>query len=151
MGEQKRRAGRPQRSRYRASLGRELRFGVVAGLSFATLYGAYALVLYAVRGRGPFTAGGVSLAAVLGAYAFGGLAAGTLVGLLHPLRRSLPGQLALGVVCATVVFAGVVVATDGWPSRWSAGQWQDVAVLGALFGVAAPLALRRVWRGPPIS
>ena len=126
-------------------LRRRLPAGIAVGLLFATLYGARAVALYLVRGGAPFAAHGVSLGAVLAAYLGAGIAAGALYGALFPLRRSLPGQLILGVGCAAVVYTGIGVATAGWPWRWGALEWHTLALCAIVMRVGAPLVARRVW------
>jgi hypothetical protein len=66
-------------------------------------------------------------------------------GLLHPLRRSLPGQLVVGVAIATLAFLSIGAATDGPAAARPGRAWRDALALGALFGVAGTLALRRAW------
>lgn len=140
MGEHKRAR---RTSYYQAVLGREVRSGVTGGLVLASFYCLYAVGLYAVRGARPFDRNDTTLAGALGAYVAAGALGGVAVGLLHPLRRSLPGLVVVTTVCATLAFFAVTVATDGPPTRWGPAEWRATAVLGLLFGPIAAVIVHR--------
>ena len=141
MGEHKRRGRR--KSEYRIGLGREVASGLLGGLLFATAYCAYVLVLYALRGPAPFDRRDTTLAAVLTTYAVSGVLGGLVFGLLYPLRRSLPGQLVVSTMIATLVFLNINIARTGFPTRWTGEDWEPVFVLGGLFGIVGTVAMRR--------
>jgi hypothetical protein len=68
------------------------------GLTMATLYSIWVIVVYVTRGHGPFTAMGTSLGAVLLTYYTTGALGGLLVGALLPFARTFLGAVALGVL-----------------------------------------------------
>jgi hypothetical protein len=145
MGEHK----RPRRrSAYRQALAQELRAGLLLGLVLAGFYCLFALGIYAFRGSRPFEANDATLGSVLGAYLASGVLGGLAYGFMHPLRRSLLGVMLIGIVCATLAFFAIVVATSGLPTRWSTREWENVVVLGLLFGpVCGFIAHKQGWRG----
>jgi hypothetical protein len=130
-------------SHYRAVLGREVRSGVTGVLGVAGVYCLYAVSLFALRGARPFDRNDTTLASVLAAYVAAGALGGAAVGLLHPLRQSLPGLVVVTTVCATLAFFAVTVATDGSPTRWGPAEWRAAAVLGLLFGPVAAAVVHR--------
>lgn len=131
MGEHK----RPQhRAAYRRALAQEIRAGVVLGVVLAGFYCLFVLGLYAFRGSRPFEANDTTVGGVIGAYVASGVLGGVAYGFMHPLRRSLPGVVLIGVMCAILAFFAIGVATSGLPTRWGAREWESVFVLGLLFG-----------------
>jgi hypothetical protein len=142
MGEHK----RPRRhvSLYKTRLRQELRLGVLVGLGLSALYCAYALVLFALRGNAPFEANDVPLAGVLATYVAGGLAGGTIYGLLHPFARFALGRALLGAVIGTIVFCGIYIVTDGLPHHWARRTWENVGLAGLMLGVPIGLLWRSV-------
>ena len=70
-------------------------------------------------------------------YALGFAAAGAVVGALWPLRRSLLGRYALGVIGATVVAAFIARAADGPVSGWGGAQYVTIGIMGVIFGAVA--------------
>jgi Mg/Co/Ni transporter MgtE len=136
------------RSEYRAAVGREVRSGALIGLVMAAFYCAYVIILYAVSGPAPFERHHTTLATVLASYAASGLFGGFVYGLLHPLRRALPGQLVVGTVIATLVVLNINIAREGPPTRWTGLEWEPVIVLGLLFGVVGTFAMRRTLSRP---
>jgi hypothetical protein len=141
VGEHRRRG--PRKSEYRAALTREVRFGVLFGLIMASLYCAYVTVLYVIAGPSPFERRHTTFVAVLVAYAASGLGGGLLYGLLHPLRRSLPGQLVVGTFISMLVFFNIGISRSGLPTTWASTDWEAVVVLGLLFGVILTFIVRR--------
>jgi hypothetical protein len=141
LGEHKR--GGRRKSEYRIGLAREVRSGLLGGLGFATLYCAFVVVSYALRGPAPFDRRDTTLAAVLASYAASGLLGGLLFGLLYPLRRSLAGQLVICTVIATLAFLSINIARTGSPTTWTSQDWEPVLVLGGLFGIVGTVAMRR--------
>jgi hypothetical protein len=90
---------------------------VVIGLAFDCLYSLYVCGLYLLEGRAPFARLGTTLGVVIGTYFIGGISAGVAVGLLKPLARWRAGAILVGIIAAFFVFVGIVVASDGFPSR----------------------------------
>jgi hypothetical protein len=141
LGEHKRRGRRT--SEYWVGLGRQLRAGLFGGLGFAAIYCAYVAVLFALRGPVPFERRETTLPAVLATYVASGLLGGFVFGFLYPLRRSLPGQLVVATVIATLVFLNINIARNGFPTGWTRQDWEPVFVLGGLFGIVGTVAMRR--------
>ena len=123
-----------RRSSYWQALAQEIRAGVLLGLVLAGFYCLFALGIYAFRGSRPFEANDVTLGGVLGAYLASGVLGGVAYGFMHPLRRSLLGAMLIGVMCATLAFFAIGVATSGLPTRWGAREWEGVVVLGLVLG-----------------
>lgn len=94
--------------------------GAALGLAYAIFYSIYILVLYLVRGSAPFDAHGVTLLETGTVYFLGGLAAGTLAGLLHTLARTAPGAVLVGAISAGPVGLLVHYSTEGLhvPPDW---------------------------------
>ena len=144
MGQHKVR--RRRRSAYLANLGAETRLGLTVSMLMAAVYCAYVVVLFLVRGPGPFDRHGVTLGAMLATYVAGGLACGLLYGALHPLGRSYAGAMLLGVACATAVFSAVCVAAYGLPAAWGDREWTLLRWLGLGFGVVLGPVVRWKYR-----
>ena len=121
-----------------------LRVGVLLGLVGATLYSAYAGVLFLLNGPGTFERNGATLQTVVLTYYAAGTLGGLTVGALWPLARSLPGTILIGVCVALIFFFCVSVAVDGPVWRWPAEVWQDVLLSGLFFGVAGSFIWRNV-------
>src|SRR5687767_16029003 len=121
MGEHKR--PRKNVSLYGTRVRQELRLGILVGLGLAGLYCAYAVALFALRGNTPFEAHNVPLAGVLAAYVAGGVAGGTMYGLLHPFARFALGRAFSGAVIGTIVFCGIYIVTEGLPHHWARRTW----------------------------
>jgi hypothetical protein len=118
---------------------------VVIGLAFACIYSLYVCGLYLLEGAEPFTRLGTTLGVVIGTYFFGGISAGVAVGALQPLARWRAGAILVGIIGAFFVFFGILVASDGFPSRWGRDQWITIAALPILFGT---LAGNKFWKDP---
>ena len=118
---------------------------VVIGLAFACLYSLYVCGLYLLEGPAPFARLGTTIGVVIGTYFFGGISAGVAVGLLKPLARWRAGAILVGIIAAFFVFFGIVVASDGLPSRWGSDQWSTLIVLPILFGTFAG---NKFWKDP---
>jgi hypothetical protein len=80
------------------SLGSDIRWGVGWGIGFAALYAGFALVQYALTEGQALANKGLSLAAVVGAYAVAGVLGGAVLGVLRPLGRSRGGSILLGFI-----------------------------------------------------
>jgi hypothetical protein len=136
---------RARRSEYRAGLKWELVKGLELGLILAGIYCAYAVALFVLRGASPVERNGTTLLKAVGAYLAGGAGGGFLYGLLYPLRRSLPGQLGVGVGIATVAFLCIGVAAEE-PAGAARHVLEDALIGGVFFGVAGTLMMRRTRR-----
>lgn len=110
-------------------------FGLIIGLSLATLYSAWAVAIYFLSGTEAFTKHQTTIGAVLLTYYVAGSIGGATVGAMIPLGRSLPGRIAIGIVAATIFFTCVFVAMYGPLWVWSDRTWQNLAISAALFGV----------------
>ena len=122
-----------------------IKSSVVVGLAFACLYSLYVCGLYLLDGSAPFARLGTTLGIVIGTYFFGGISAGVVVGLLKPIARWRAGAIVVGIIAAFFVFFGILVASDGLPSRWGTDQWVTLIVLPTLFGTFAG---NRFWKDP---
>ena len=85
---------------------RNIGWGVLYGLLFATLYSAAAVLIYLFRGSEPFEANEVTLGSTVAVYFLGGILGGAIIGLLLPWTRwrigsviaGLPGCLGFGLL-----------------------------------------------------
>ena len=107
---------------------------VLIGLAFACIYSLYVCGLYLLEGPQPFERLHTTLGVVVLSYFAGGIAAGTIVGLLKPLARSRPGAIIVGITAAFFVFLGIGIASDGLPTRWGEDSWLSVIICALLFG-----------------
>ena len=119
-----------------AQLRANTRVGLILGLIMATLYSAYAVALFLLQGSDPFSKQETSIQAVLLAYYAAGALGGSAVGALSPLARSWPGRTLVGIVAAVIVVFCVLTSTDGPFWLWRRSEWQALAVLSIIFGVA---------------
>jgi hypothetical protein len=136
---------RGRRSIYRIGLKWELVKGLELGLAMAGIYCAYAVVLFVARGASPFERNGTTLFEALAAYLASGAAGGLLYGALYPLRRSLAGQLLIGVAIAALAFLCIGVASEE-PAGAPRHVVEDALIGGVVFGVAGTLMVRRTQR-----
>jgi hypothetical protein len=107
--------------------------GIRWGLYFATVYGAFALVLFFVRGSEAFRRGaGVPLLVLLLVYYGAGIAGGAIVGALLPIGASLGGAIVLGWLGSAPAFFGfaVMLTPPDEERRWL--KLAFVTVMGAL-------------------
>lgn len=121
-----------------------LRDGALAGILFA----AFGLLVGAVRIGFALLGGrhfhfGLQDAVVLGAYPVAFMLAGMSVGALYPLRRFRLGALLLGLIGFAIFFTVILIAMDGWFSRWPRRDWLVVCI-GAL--TMGPIAGYSFWK-----
>jgi hypothetical protein len=115
-------------------IGRNLLWGVTAGLFFAACYTLYVTVLLALHGSAPFAAVNSTYARVVSSYVGTGIAAGAIVGLLRPLLRWRAGAVAVGIIAAFAVFAGFALADQGGFTRWHRETWLTCVICAVFFG-----------------
>jgi hypothetical protein len=127
------------------SLRGNLIWGVGLGLAFAAVYSLYVTVLYLIEGSQPFERLHTSLLMVIAAYAFGGVTAGAIVGVMRPYLRIRLVAILVGILAAVFVFFGVGVAADGMPWRWTRNAWLSTAICSLLLG---SFAGNWVWMRP---
>lgn len=115
------------------------KFGALTGLFFAALgllIGAARIGLALLAGkRFPF---GASDALLLLSYPVGFVIAGSVVGVLWPIRRRLIGALVLGVLGAALFYATILIAWKHNLSSWKREDWLVLALcslaIGPFFG-----------------
>ena len=115
-----------------------LKWGILRGLFLGSVYSAYVLLVYLIRGADAFSALGLTLGTLVAAYLGGGVVSGAVVGALRPLTKSHAGCIFVGTVAAVPTFLGVGLAMYGAFSQWTADDAGSVilaiAILGPLFG-----------------
>lgn len=121
-----------------------MRIALMIGLVMATLYSAYAVLLYLGAGPAVFARHGTSLLPVIVTYYVAGSVGGAAVGMLLPLTRYLLGQLVVGVVVASIVFFCITVAAQGPPSSWRDEDWEGLLVLSLVTGIPGSILWRKV-------
>ena len=119
------------------------RSGLVMGLVMATLYSAYALVVFLLQGSNPFAKNQTTIQAVLVTYYAAGALGGSVVGALSPLARSWPGRILVGVLAACVVEFCLATAVEGPFWLWQSNVWKGLAFLSVFFGVVCSYTWRK--------
>lgn len=122
-----------------------LGWGIYWSLCGAVPYCTYALLLYLFRGAKPFLENDSTLPTVLSGYLLGALAVGVLLGSLRPLARWWWGSALLGLICASAVFVGLRIASDGL-YNWTQRDLWTLVNFSVIFGPASGIILRRWWR-----
>jgi hypothetical protein len=118
--------------------------GALFGFSIGMMFSVYVSLLYVVRGSAPFERLEVSVLSVVVFYLLGGIAIGSLVGLLLPLAKSRLGAVLVGSVAGTATFVFALVSIYGFTS------WSGVAALlavtwGVLVGSSCGLVYRQLF------
>jgi hypothetical protein len=111
-----------------------LRWGVAWGVAVAAVYSLYVTVLYLIEGSRPFDRLHTSLLMTIAAYAFGGVAAGAVVGVMRPYVRIRLVAILVGILGAVFVFFGAAVASEGMPWGWTRSTWLSIAGCALLLG-----------------
>lgn len=109
-------------------IGRNVRWGVVQGASFA----AIASVVVSVFQIPQWHIYGQHLWVVVGTYFAAGIGAGAVVGLLRPLARHLIGALVIGIVAAVPV--GIAVSLAASSPKWGPIEWRFVRFFALFCG-----------------
>lgn len=116
--------------------------GTISGLFCASLYSAFALVLYLFGGGSArFEANDTTLLNAIAAYFAGGLAGGATAGLLAPLGKRWYGAMLVGTVVAVPLLTAFFVALDGI-SRLGDNLW----IVAMLTPIAGPGGGLFVWK-----
>jgi hypothetical protein len=116
---------------------------MIIGLTMATLYAAYATVVYLMRGGGQFAKYDTTYAATIAAYYSAGIIGGGIVGVLLPIRQNWAGALLLGLIAALVACLCIEIALSGPFWRWESSNWEEVLVLSGFFGTIAAFLFRK--------
>ncbi len=120
----------------------EVRTGLWYGSRFALAFSAIAVVLLVFGGDRAFRANDTTFWRVLGAYWFGGLGGGILVGVLWPLLSSRLGSVLVGAITGVLVAWGIGVSM--YPaSTWFSETLVDALELGSVMGGLAAYFLAR--------
>lgn len=119
----------------KSTVWQDVKWGLIYGIGLAAIYAAYVIVLFLFAGSEPFDELEVSLPAVLGAYFFGGLLGGVVLGLLRPLAKTLLAYMAVGMVVALPVVFGLVLIKSGPLSGWSRPECIVMLVLTTFYGI----------------
>ena len=118
----------------RSTVWRDLRWGIGWGLFAGFFYSLVALAIYAFQGSRPFGSRGITFASTVAVYFFGGLTAGSIVGLLRPLTRLRVGAMAVGIVAAIPACMAGVFILYGPIAQWGAREGFVVVAGSLLFG-----------------
>jgi len=122
------------------------RAGISGGLFIATIYAAFAVVVFVTRGPEAFGANRTSLQGALLTYYSAGLVAGGLTGILVPLCRNAFGLLLICLLDGFIAFACITVAMHGPFWIWTSSQWTEATFLGMLFGLVGFFGWRHLNR-----
>ena len=95
------------------SMANGLRWGLIYGLSLATLFSLFIGLLALLRGSDWNPTYHVSTWAVIRGYYVGGLIGGLVFGCVRPLLWGRLGGLILGLLVGPVVYSAIMVAVEG--------------------------------------
>ena len=109
----------------------------------ATVYSAYALVLFLLQGPTPFERNETTIQVVLLTYYAAGAIGGSVVGALSPLTRSWTGGALVGVLAAFIVEFCFATAVEGPFWRWQRDVWEALVILSIVFGIACSYTWRK--------
>jgi hypothetical protein len=90
-----------------------VRWGTRLGVLFACIYTFIALAIFTLQGPATYRRNLGQLGLAILVYFGGGIAAGTIVGLLRPLTRDRGWAIVVGIVAALPMFFGAAVAVRG--------------------------------------
>jgi hypothetical protein len=85
---------------------RDMKLGIVTGLSFALICAVFATLRFLLGGPAAFAKTELSYGQVMLLYLLGGIGAGILIGVLRPLRRTSWGSFMIGF-CAVLPLAAM--------------------------------------------
>lgn len=92
--------------------------GVLWGLTFATLYSIYVVVLFVLEGQAPFARHNTSLIQLVAIYYTGGVLAGAFVGTFLPRIRNTSGAALVGAFAGILVVFPFEYARNGFVIDW---------------------------------
>lgn len=132
-------AVRHQRRLPPPSIRQRVKFGAITGLFCAglgLLIGAARIGLALLAGK-RFSFGARD-ALLLLSYPVGFIVAGSVVGVLWPLRRRFIGAILLGVLGAALFYSTIFIAWKHNPALWTRKDWLVLALcscpIGSIFG-----------------
>src|SRR5689334_9034589 len=105
-------------ARSRFELKADLRWGLKGAFSFAAVYCGWVIIVFLVRGTGPFDHLGVTFLGVELMYVATAAIGGVLVGALRPLTASTAGAYFVGILAGVILITGTTILLSGMPWRW---------------------------------
>jgi hypothetical protein len=126
------------RTRQTDSLSENVSWGIRRGLSMASLFSAYVVVVAVMQRSVQFDAYGANVFQLVLIYLLGGLLGGAVVGALRPLNATGAGGAPIGALASIPFWAGTLMLLVGMPTRWDRGDWVVLMILvglGALLGM----------------
>jgi len=128
-------------------IGTRLYWGAKWGVRFGLTFIAYAAVIFILRGSASAEGRVPSFAGVATIYLFGGIAAGSIVGMLLPLTRWALGAAAVGVIAAVPVYIFVRLVKEGF-GDWATEDMVATLFLSLLVGVPTGIIYRKIFARP---
>ena len=124
------------------SVGQNLAWGILWGLSGSAAYSVAAFLVYLIGGHRAFDSRGVSLFQTVAFYFLAGGVVGVLLGLMRPTLKHTWGTVLAGVLCSVVIWMGVFAMLEG-PAH--IGRFESLAtlILSVTLGPACALSARR--------
>jgi hypothetical protein len=120
-----------------------VRTTIVIGMIMATVYSAYAVVLYVLRGSAPFESDDTTIWVVLLTYYSAGALGGAVIGALLPLARWRVGRTMLTFLGVSIAILCIEIAMSGPFWHWSGDTWHELMVLTLIFGSLLSFTLPR--------
>jgi hypothetical protein len=118
---------------------KNLRWGVLSGIAFATLTSLWVGGLAILRGSVRFETYGLTIWQIMAVYFAGGVAGGAVVGLLRPVTKYRLGAALVGLVAAVPLAFAVEIALQGSPSHWGDLEWGFIKFFACVMGPAGGL------------
>jgi hypothetical protein len=118
---------------------KNLRWGILSGMAFATLFSAWIILLAIVRRSWEFDSYHVSAWQIILSYFAGGIGGGAVVGLARPITRYRLGAAVVGLVAAIPVAFAVEFAMQGMPGSWPDDAWIGFYFIAGFLGPVAGL------------
>jgi hypothetical protein len=126
----------------RSTTKEDIRISVAVGVAMATLYSAYAALLFIASESSGFSKNGTTIGVVVIVYYVAGILGGVAVGSMLGLRRSWPGALFLSLIAATIFAFCAQTARVGAVWRWQADEWIPMLATALFFGILGAFLLK---------
>ena len=123
-----------------------LKLSLATGITIATTLSVLVLLSSLWRRTPTSESYGVSMGAIVITYYAAGIVGGGLVGVVLQLGDNWTTRVSAGLIAAFALFFCIAVATDGWVSSWTGGDWVRVLFLTVVFGGGLTIMSRHDYR-----
>ena len=125
---------------------RRFRLSLATGITIATMMSLLVLISSLWRETPTSESYGVSMGSMVITYYAAGIIGGGLVGVVLRFGDNWATRLSAGLIAAFALFFCIAIATDGWISSWTGGDWVRVLVLTVVFGGGLTMMSRHEYR-----